>query len=29
MGGSIGSALCDVSLKFMAAYTSIMYAMGN
>ncbi|CEI65739.1 hypothetical protein FVEN_g7578 [Fusarium venenatum] len=29
MGGSIGSTLCDVSLKFMAAYTSIMYAMGN
>ncbi|KAF5656509.1 glutathione s-transferase [Fusarium heterosporum] len=29
MGGSIGSALCDVSLKFMAAYTSIMYALGN
>ncbi|RGP72835.1 glutathione s-transferase [Fusarium longipes] len=29
MAGSVGAALCDISLKFMAAYTSIMYALGN
>ncbi|EWG47160.1 glutathione S-transferase [Fusarium verticillioides 7600] len=29
MGGSIGSFLCDTSLKCMAAYTSIMLALGN
>ncbi|TXC07472.1 hypothetical protein FocTR4_00003819 [Fusarium oxysporum f. sp. cubense] len=29
MGGSIGSFLCDTSLKCMAAYTSIMFAIGN
>ncbi|KAF4334364.1 glutathione S-transferase [Fusarium beomiforme] len=27
--GSIGAFLCDVPLKFMAAYTAIMYALGN